>query len=106
MWFKPIKDDSFVKRVAKNNNWNNGDRHKLHETFLISCFVFAIILVTQFGNDSNYSKFNGKNIAANCFMVTVLASDGLTKKHFGHYALLKTSPQITKLKWNVHQDSR
>ena len=34
------KDDSFVKRVAKNNNWNNGDRHKIHEIFLIDCFAF------------------------------------------------------------------
>ena len=25
------KDDSFVKRVAKNNNWNNADRHKIQE---------------------------------------------------------------------------
>ena len=44
---------------------------------------------TQLGNDSNYSKFNGENIATNCFMVTVLALDGLTKKHFGQYVLLK-----------------
>ena len=34
-------DDSFVKRVAKNN----GDRHKIHEIFLIICFVFVIILL-------------------------------------------------------------
>ena len=26
-----LKYDSFVERVAKNNNWNNGDRHKIHE---------------------------------------------------------------------------
>ena len=39
------EDDSFVKRVAKNNNLNNGDRHKIHEIFLINCFVFVIILV-------------------------------------------------------------
>ena len=32
------KDDSFVKGVAKNNNWNNGDRHKIHEIFLIVLF--------------------------------------------------------------------
>ena len=43
MQFKPNKDDSFVERVAKNNSWNNGDRHKIHEIFLINCF----------GNDSN-----------------------------------------------------
>ena len=29
------KDDSFVKLVAKNNNGNNGDRHKIHEKFMI-----------------------------------------------------------------------
>ena len=40
-------DDSFVKLVAKNNNWNNGDRHKIDEMFLINCFVFVIILVWQ-----------------------------------------------------------
>ena len=39
------KDDSFVERVAKNNSWNNGDRHKIHEIFLINCFVFIITLV-------------------------------------------------------------
>ena len=33
------KDDSFVKWVAKNNNWNNGDRHKIHEiSWLIVLF--------------------------------------------------------------------
>ena len=41
------KDDSCVKRVTKNNNWNNGDRHKIYEIFLINCFVFVIILVWQ-----------------------------------------------------------
>ena len=41
------KDDSFVKRVAKNNNWNNGGRHKLHEILLINCFAFVIIPVWQ-----------------------------------------------------------
>ena len=41
---------------------------------------------------SNYSKFNGKDIMTNCFMATVLALDGLTKEHFGHYAVLKLFP--------------
>ena len=41
------KEDSFVKWVAKNSNWNNGDRHKIHEIFLFNCFVFVIILVWQ-----------------------------------------------------------
>ena len=31
------KDDSFVKRVVRNNNQNNGDGHKIHEIFLINC---------------------------------------------------------------------
>ena len=39
------KDDSFVERVAKNNSWNKSDRHKIHEIFLINCFVFVITLV-------------------------------------------------------------
>ena len=82
--------------MAKNNNWNNGDRHKIHEIFLINCFAFVIIPVWQtvhFGNDSNYSKFIGEeDIATNCSKVTVLALDGLTKKRFGHYALLKFFP--------------
>ena len=29
------KDNSFAERVAKNNSWNNGNRHKIHEIFLI-----------------------------------------------------------------------
>ena len=82
--------------MARNNNENNGDRHKIHEIFLINYFVFVITLVlkdnTQFGNDSNYSKFNGENIATNCSVITVHALDGLTKKHFDHYALLKIFP--------------
>ena len=32
------KDDSFVERVAMNNSWNNGDRHKIHQIFLIVLF--------------------------------------------------------------------
>ena len=32
------KDDSFVKRVAKNNDWNNGDCHKIPEKSLIVLF--------------------------------------------------------------------
>ena len=39
------KDDSFVEWVAKNNSWNNGDRHKINEIFLINCFVSVITLV-------------------------------------------------------------
>ena len=39
------KDDSVVERVAKNNSWNNGNRHKIYEIFLIKCFAFVITLV-------------------------------------------------------------
>ena len=39
------KDDSFVERVAKSDSWNNGDRHKINEIFVINCFVFVITLV-------------------------------------------------------------
>ena len=39
------KDCSFVERVARNNSWNNGDRHKIYEIFPINCFVFVITLV-------------------------------------------------------------
>ena len=55
------------------------------------CFRYNSSLTnsTQFGNDSNYSKFNGENIATNCSRITALALDRLTKKHFGHYAHLK-----------------
>ena len=42
----------------------------------------------QFGNSSNYSLFTGENTAINDSMVTVLASIGLTKKRFGHQAIL------------------
>ena len=42
------------------------------------------------------ANFMEKNIATNFSVVTVLASGGLTQKHFGHYAILKifsfTSP--------------
>ena len=34
---------------------------------------------TQFGNDSNYSKFSTENIATNCSWVTVSALDSLTR---------------------------
>ena len=55
------------------------------------CFRYNSSLTnsTQFGNGSSYSKFNGENTVTNCSRVTVFALDGLTKKHFGHYALLK-----------------
>ena len=90
------KDDSFVEWVAKNNSWNNRDCHKIHEIFLINCFVFVITPVwknsTQFGNDSNWSSFDRKNIATNCSQVTVLILAGWTKKPVGHYPTLKLFP--------------
>ena len=45
------------------------------------CFRYNSTLTnsTQFGNDSNYSKFNGENIATNCSVVTVIALDSLTR---------------------------
>ena len=47
---------------------------------------------------ANHSKFNGENIATNCSRVTVLALDGLTKKHSGHHALLKIFPSDHQVK--------
>ena len=45
------------------------------------CFRYNSSLTnsTQFRNDWNYSKFNGENIPANCFVVTVIALDSLTE---------------------------
>ena len=77
-------------------SWNNGDRHKIYEIFLINCFVFVIILVWQTVHSWAMTQITAnlteKNIATNCSQVTVLAADFLTKKHFGHYALLKFFP--------------
>ena len=53
-------------------------------------YNFSLTNSTQFGNDSNYSEFNGENIATNCSRVTVLALDGLKERNtLAHYALLK-----------------
>ena len=46
-WTEPNWTDPFVERVAKNNSWNNGDRHKIREIFPISCFVFVITPVWE-----------------------------------------------------------
>ena len=52
-----LKHDFFVERVAKNNSWNNGDHHKIHDIFLINLFCFrynsSLKNSTLFGNDSN-----------------------------------------------------
>ena len=42
------KDDSVVKQVAKNDNWNNGDQHKIHEIFLINYTFHEIVLVLPY----------------------------------------------------------
>ena len=39
------KVDSFVSRVAKNNDENNGDRHKIFTIFLTNWFVLVITLI-------------------------------------------------------------
>ena len=74
--------------------WRPPQKHSWNFPDLLFCFRSSSSLTnsTQFGNDSNYSKFNGENIATNCSRVTVLALDGLTNKHFGHYILLEFFP--------------
>ena len=99
MRFKPIKRRPFVKRVAKNNSWNNGGRHKIHQIFPINCFGFvnsSLTNSTQFDNDSNYSKFNGENIAAGCSRVAVLALDSLTRNTLATTLSWNFSTQSTK----------
>ena len=57
---------------------------------LIVCFRcgFSFKNSIQFGNSSNYSLFTGEDTAINGSIVLVLASVGLTKKRFGHQAVL------------------
>ena len=94
------KDDCFVERVVKNNSWDNGDRHKVHEIFLINCFIFVITVVWKTVRSSAMTQIKAhsmeKNIATNCSQVTVPVLAIWTKKPFGHYAMLKLFPQITK----------
>ena len=82
--------------MAKDNSENNEDRHKIHTVFPTNFFVFVVTLVSknsiQFGNSSNYRLFTEENTAINVSMVTVLASVGLTKKCFGHQAILMIFP--------------
>ena len=56
------KDGSFVKRMIKNNSWNNGDCPKIHEIFLINCFVFVIILVWQTVHSSAMTQITTKGM--------------------------------------------
>ena len=44
-----------------------------------------------------------KKTETNCFGVTVLALDGLTKKHFGHCALLKIFPSDHQVRLRLHK---
>ena len=87
------RHDSFVEWVAKNNGWNNGDRHKIHEIFLINCFVFVITLVWKAIHRSAMIQIKAhlmeKNIAPNCSQVIVPILAGWTKKLFGYYAISK-----------------
>ena len=87
------KDYSFVERVARNNSWNNRDRHKIPAIFLINCFVFVITLVWKTVHSSAMTQIKAylmkKNIATNCSQVTVHVLAGWTKKPFGHYAIMK-----------------
>ena len=54
-----------------------------------SCYNFGLTNGTQFGNDSNYRKFNGENTAISCFVAAYLALGRLTNTCFGHHAILK-----------------
>ena len=77
------KQDSFVERVAENNSWNNGDRHKIHEIFQINCFVFVVTLVWKIVHSSAMTQIKGhlmeKNVAANCSQITVPVIAGWIK---------------------------
>ena len=90
------KDDSLVERVTKNDSWNNGDRHKIHEIFLINCFVIVIAPVWKTVHSSAMTQIKAhlmeKNIATNCSQVVVPVLAGWTKKSFGHYAVFKLCP--------------
>ena len=61
-----LKDDSFVERLAKNNNWNNGDRHKIHEIFLVNCFVFVITLVWKTVHSSAMTQIKAHLMEKHC----------------------------------------
>ena len=55
------KEDSFVERVAKNNSWNNGDRHKIHEIYQLSLFP---------GNSPCFSWLNIETFWPLCYLET------------------------------------
>ena len=67
----------FSRRWQTNkieSDWSNSARHSSSR---------------QFRSPRSCSKFKVENIATNCSMVAVIALAGLTKKRFGHYAILK-----------------
>ena len=66
---------------------------------------FSLKSSIQFGNSSNYSLFTGENTAINDSMVTVLASVGLTKKRFGHQAILMIFSSRSPRKVTVDNNS-
>ena len=72
--FKPIKRRLFCWTVAKNNSWNNGDRHKIHEIFLIICFIFDITPVWKTAHSSAMTQIKAhlmENHCTNCSQVTL-----------------------------------
>ena len=87
------KVDSFVERVAKNNSWNNGDRHKLYEIFLINCFVPVKTLVWQIVHSWAMTQITAdlmkKTLQTSCSVVACLALGRLTSTCFGQHAILK-----------------
>ena len=86
------KHDSFVERVAKNNSWNNGDRHKIHEIFLINCFVSVITLLCKTVHGSAMTQIKAHVMEKALQFTVPSVSEGWTKKPFGHYAILKPFP--------------
>ena len=87
------KDDS--EQVAKNNSWNNGDRHKIREIFP-NYFVFVITPVWRTVHSSAVTQIKTylmeENIATDCSQVTAPVLAGWRKKPFGQYAILKLLP--------------
>ena len=60
------KDVSFVKWVAKNNSWNNGDRHKIHQIFQTNCFVFVVSLVWRTVHGSAMTQIKAHLMKKHC----------------------------------------
>ena len=52
MRIKPIKVNSFVERMAKNNSVNNDDRQNVLKIFLTICFVLVITSVSKIVHSS------------------------------------------------------